>query len=339
MPQNSVKTNQINVERVQNENLHEELMRTDGSRTAANMKQDTAKNSPKIGILGGDKRQLVMIRGLAEKYECAVWGFDGVYGTPDEKYLADAVRCADWKSAVKGSAAVILPLPCTRDGSTLNMQLSESGEILNLTEIADGMNPGTLLTGGMLPPVFRRYAAERGITAADYYDSEELQIRNAVPTAEGAIAACIAELPVTIAGMKAAVFGYGRVARTLAQRLLALGAEVYAVARSPRDRAWAECDGCIPVVLEEYRKHSVSADALFNTVPHCILDRDALAGISKDSVIFELASGGTDMDAAKELGIRVVPLPYLPGKTSPVTAGEIILAAVREIMENELRKE
>ena len=43
MPQNSVKTNQINVERVQNGNLHEERMRTDGSRTAGNMKQEKEK--------------------------------------------------------------------------------------------------------------------------------------------------------------------------------------------------------------------------------------------------------------------------------------------------------
>ncbi|MBQ2724375.1 MAG: hypothetical protein IJF78_01585 [Clostridia bacterium] len=305
----------------------------------ANMKQDTGNNPLKIGILGGDQRQLVMIHGLSQDYECAVWGFDGVYGTPDEKYLADAVRCADWKSAVKGSAAVILPLPCTRDGALLNTPLTKSGDAVSLTDIADRMSPGALLTGGMMPPVFRRYAGERGIFTADYYDSEELQIRNAVPTAEGAIAACIAELPVTIAGMKAAVFGYGRVGRTLAQRLLSLGAEVYAVARSPRDRAWAECDGCIPVVLDEYRKHPVPADALFNTVPHCVLDEDVLSGISRESVIFELASGGTDVEAAKELGIRVVPLPSLPGKTSPVTAGGIILSAVKEIMKNGLRKE
>lgn len=305
----------------------------------ANMKQDTGKNPLKIGVLGGDQRQLVVIHGLSQDYECAVWGLDGVYGTPDEKYLADAVRCADWKSAVKGSAAVILPLPCTRDGLSLNTPLTKSGDTVSLTDIADRMSHGTLLTGGMMPPVFKRYAGERGVLAADYYDSEELQIRNAVPTAEGAIAACIAELPVTIAGMKAAVFGYGRVGRTLAQRLLALGAEVYAVARSTRDRAWAECDGCIPVVLDEYRRNPVRTDALFNTVPNCILDGDVMAGLSGHSVIFELASGGADREAAEKYGIRVVPLPSLPGKTSPVTAGGIILSAVKEIMKNELRKE
>lgn len=302
-----------------------------------NKEQDTSKNMLKIGVLGGDGRQLVMIRGLAEKYECAVWGFDKVYGTGDEKYLKDAVRCNDWESAVKGSAAVILPLPCTRDGISLYLPLSNGGNSVTLTEIADRMKPGSILTGGMLPAVIRRFAAERGIAASDYYNSEELQIRNALPTAEGAIAACITEIPVTIAGMKAAVFGYGRVGRTLAQRLLALGAEVYAAARSGRDRAWAECDGCIPVVLDEYRHDPLPMDAWFNTVPHCILDREVLEKLPAGSVIFELASGGADVTAAEECGIRVIPLPSLPGKTSPVTAGGIILTVVEDILKNELR--
>ncbi len=303
-----------------------------------NMKQDTTKNPLKIGVLGGDKRQLVMVHGLSEKYECAVWGFDAVYGTPDEKYLADAVRCTDWESAVKGSEAVILPLPCTRDGVTLNVMLTDRGKTVSLTDIVERMNRGGLLTGGMLPPVFKRFAAELGIVAADYYDSEELQIRNAVPTAEGAIASCITELPVTVAGMRAAVFGYGRVGRTLAQRLLALGAEVYAAARSTRDRAWAQCDGCVPIPLEDYRREPYAMDALFNTVPHCILDRAVLEKMPRGGVIFELAAGGTDREAAEEYGIRVVSLPSLPGKTSPVTAGGIILSAVEDILKNELRK-
>ena len=301
-----------------------------------NTVQDTSKNMRKIGVLGGDGRQLVMIRGLSENYECAVWGFDKVFGTREEQYLKNAVRCADWESAVKGSAAVILPLPCSRDGISLNLPLS-GGTSVMLTEIADRMKPGCVLTGGMLPPVFRRYAAERGIMTSDYYDSEELQIRNALPTAEGAIAACITELPVTIAGIKAAVFGYGRVGRTLAQRLLLMGAKVYAAARSGRDRAWAECDGCIPVALDEYRHNPLPMDVWFNTIPHCILDRDVLKKLPEGSVIFELASGGADIKAAEEYGIRVIPLPSLPGKTSPVTAGGIILSAVEEILENEIR--
>lgn len=299
-----------------------------------NPDQEHTTSGKKIGILGGDARQLVVVRGLARMYECAVWGFDKVYGTPDESCLAEAVRCADWESAVKGSDAVILPLPCTADGENLNVPLSESGKTAALTDIADRMRRGSLLIGGMLPPIYRRYAGELGIAAADYFDSEELQIRNAVPTAEGAIAACMNALPVTVDGMKAAVFGYGRVGRTLAQRLHSLGAEVYAVARSTTDRAWAACDGCVPVPLEKYRDEPFAADAVFNTVPHCIFDGELLGKMHPNTVIFELARGGIDMGEAEKRGIRVIPLPSLPGKTAPVTAGEIILSAVEEILKN-----
>ncbi|MBQ8513356.1 MAG: hypothetical protein IJ497_12125 [Clostridia bacterium] len=288
----------------------------------------------KLGILGGDARQLVTARCLSEEFECAVWGFDKVWGTADEKYLADAVRCVDWESAVRGSDTVILPLPCTRDGVTLNTPLASGEHPVLLTEIVEKMGGRGLLCGGMLPSIIKRYAGEHGVTAADYYDSEELQIRNAVPTAEGAIAACIQTLPVTIAGMRAAVFGYGRVGRTLAQRLSALGARVYTVARSPNDRAWAECDGCIPVPLHEYRENPVQTDAVFNTIPHRIFDADLLRKLDPSTVLFELADG-IDTGAAEGCGIRVVPLPSLPGKTSPVTAGAIICSAVREILKNQ----
>ena len=47
----------------------------------------------KIGIIGGDKRQLVTAECLSADFECAVWGFSSVYGTPDEKYLRNTVRC------------------------------------------------------------------------------------------------------------------------------------------------------------------------------------------------------------------------------------------------------
>lgn len=291
----------------------------------------------KIGIIGGDKRQLVTAECLSADFECAVWGFSSVYGTADEKYLRNTVRCKDWESAVRCSEAIVLPLPITRDSGsadslTLNVPLENKS--VKLTEICASLSRGSFLLGGMIPPSIRRYAAEQGIEVCDYYDSEQLQIKNAVPTAEGAIAACMETLPVTVSGMRAAVFGYGRVGRTLAGKLMALGADVFAAARSQKDLAWAECDGCIPVPLAEYRNLPVRCDAVFNTVPQRIFDRELLSLMPKDTVIFELASrnAGVDMQAAEEMGIRVIPLPSLPGKTAPVTAGEIICGVIRDAM-------
>jgi len=293
--------------------------------------------SLKIGMVGGDKRQLITAECLSTDFECAIWGFSSVYGTADEKYLRKTVRCADWMSAVKCSAVVILPLPATPDGVRLNCPLAyTTGDMpdVRLLEICDNMPQRSILLGGMIPAVVKRFAAERNIEVCDYYDEEELQIKNSVPTAEGAIASCINNLPITIAGMRAAVFGYGRVGRALATRLKGLGADVFVVARSVKDLSFAKCDGCLPVSLEEFRVLPIRCDAVFNTVPHMIFDGELLHKMSADTVIFELSSGnaGIDITSASECGIRVIPLPSLPGRTSPVTAGEIICSVIREIL-------
>ncbi len=289
----------------------------------------------KIGILGGDRRQLVMAECLAENFECAVWGFDKIYGTDDEEYLKKTVRCADWESAVKCSDAVILPLPASTDGKSLNCPLTRDAETrapVPLTAVCEKMPIGSLLLGGMMPGIVKSYAAEHGVVSYDYYNSEELQIKNSVPTAEGAIAACIDHMPITVSGMRAVVTGYGRCGRTLATRLKLLGADVFVAARSVKDLSWARVDGCIPIPLEEYKEFPVHCDAVFNTVPYRIFDGELLSVMPRDTVIFELATGntGVDMEAAEKLGVKVIPLPSLPGKTSPSSAGEIICSVVRD---------
>lgn len=292
----------------------------------------------KVGMLGGDRRSLVTAGCISEKYECAVWGFSGAYKTPDSDFLKNTVRCADPISAVRNSMAVILPLPASVDGVRLNCPLADTKNDppdIRLTAICEHIPHGALLLGGLIPPFIRKFAAERGLDVVDYYDSEELQIKNAVPTAEGAIAACINALPVTIAGMRTAVFGYGRVGRTLAQRLKVLGADVFVAARSIRDLSNAACDGCTPVTINEYREKPIRTAAIFNTVPHMIFDRELLGKLSPDTVIFELASAnaGVDIAAAEESAVKVYSLPSLPGKTAPFTAGEIICSVVSGILE------
>lgn len=298
------------------------------------------KKEIKVGIPGGDRRMLKTAACLSETYECAVWGFSKLGSEEYEKYLKNSVRCIDVYSALDGSSAVVLPLPTSKDGLTLFHPLSNSAEEIKLCDIVSRMDKGTLLLGGMLPSAVVKYAEIRGIEAFDYYECEETQILNAVPTAEGAIKACMDELSVTISGMSATVVGYGRVGRTLATRLRLLGADVFAVARNPRDLAWAKCDGCIPVPLEEYKSLPVKSNAIFSTAPALIFDRAVLEKTDRDSVIFELTSGnvGVDIHSAQELGIKVLSLPSLPGKTSPDTAGEIICTVVGRILSRHFDK-
>ena len=266
----------------------------------------------KICVLGGDGRQSAVAARLGRIYECAAWGIGNVPPC--------AVRCAGWRDAVRGADAVILPLPVTRgDGKLIGCDVG-------LGEICAEMSRGSVLCGGMIPKFTEELAKERGFGVFDYYGSEAVQIRNAVPTAEGVIAALINELPVTVAGMTAAVTGYGRCARTLAQKLLLLGADVYAAARSERDLAWAAADGCAAVDLADFLTYPPRCDAIVNTVPVRLFCEDVLSSLDGGTVIFDISSGcvGVDREAVKSLGIKLVPLPSLPGKTAPETAGAII---------------
>ena len=294
------------------------------------------KDRIKIGVLGGDLRQLVVCSLFAKQnIECAVWGVDGLNSELCENNI---VRSADWKGALGGAEALILPLPLTTDGVRINMGKNTSRSdiyVPRITEIIQAVSKSCVILAGKIPANIKRFANENNINMFDYYESEEFQIKNAVPTAEGAIAVAIREMDITIAGSSAFVFGYGRIGRTLALRLIALGCRVTCVARSKRDLAWAECDGCDIVKLSSYKASPVASDVIFNTVPHVLFDSDIINALPYGQLFIDLASlnGGIDSDSAEKRGIRVVKALSLPGKCSPVTAGRIIYDSAREILE------
>lgn len=294
------------------------------------------QNIKKIGLLGGDLRQVRLASLLAgEGYETAVWGFREIMDRADiRQKLEKCVRCADWESALRVSDLVLLPLPVTLDGVRLNCPFSAPESDIRLTEIIEKTGAGCTILGGKIPPLVKRLAAEQGVRTFDYYESEALQIRNAVPTAEGALAIAIQELPIALQGTKALVTGYGRVGRTLAHKLILLGAKVTVAARSGKDLAWAESEGCSPVRLPAYQKEPVSADIIFNTIPAPVFSEEVLARLNPSVLYVELASGSGGIDPKAESGIRVIEAQGLPGKLSPYTAGEIIFDAVQEYLED-----
>lgn len=292
------------------------------------------QSKSKIGVLGGDRRQLALCSLFAEKgFECALWGID----VDDHSPLCNAVKCVDWKSAVNGTDAVILPLPLTTDGVRLNCSKNtESADVYipRITEIIQCLDRKTLLFAGKVPASIRRFAAEHNICLTDYYESEEFQIKNAVPTAEGAIGIAISSLDITLAGAACAVVGYGRIGRTLAIKLKALGSNTSCIARSKKDLAWAVCDGCTPIRLQDYSPKKEHFNVIFNTVPHMIFNGDMLRDMPRDTLIIDLASQGCGVDTAEAEahGIKTVKALSLPGKTSPFTAGKIIFESVYEAL-------
>ncbi len=295
------------------------------------MKTNTKNSKAKIGVLGGDCRQLAMAEELAGNgFEVAVTGFDRYDGE-----IILPTRCIGMESAVREAVAVVLPLPYSHDNIRLNCPLGE-GEF-RLGKLFDLLSGNQLVIGGRFNDTAYAMAEKAGVTLYDYCAREEFNVSNAVPTAEGALAIAMDRLPVTIHGSRCTVLGFGRIGKVLCRTLHALGAHVTAAARKPADLAWIRAMGYTPMYIRDLCTMEEKPDVIFNTVPDVILNRAVLDRLGSGTLVIDLASkpGGVDRRAAQDAGVEVVWALSIPGKASPVTAGQIIAQSVLNILYGE----
>ena len=141
---------------------------------------------------------------------------------------------------------------------------------------------------------------QRGLRVFDYYAREELQVANAVPTAEGAIQRAMEATDGTLHGSRCLVLGFGRVGKLLAYRLRNLGAQVTVAARKYRDLAWIDAMDFCSLPIGELSGHLGEFDLIFNTVPALLLDAPRLTETKENCLLMELASapGGIEEGAA-----------------------------------------
>jgi len=269
-------------------------------------------------IIGGDRRQLYLMRLLEEDGHTVFhWGL----GQKQEASLKSAV-VADF---------VILPLPVSRDGVHLNLPLSD--EVLPLEKLWKALGKTTVL-GGKVTQEQRLGARQQGAELLDYFDREEVQVKNALSTAEGAIGEAMAATDTTLHGARILLVGHGRIAKILAHHLHALGAQVSVAARRSSERSWAEVYGCAALSMEEMEKLLGSFDIVFNTVPAPVLGRTQLERLQSTCLVMELASlpGGIDAEAARELGVRYLAARGLPGKAAPMSAAAVLRDSIYAIL-------
>ena len=286
-------------------------------------------NDIKIGVIGGDQRQLVMAVELAKLgIETAVYAFDKYEGN-----FHDITRCTSLECTVKGAAAVILPMPYSLDNIRLNCPLSTKD--IRLDELFSMFQPNQIIAGGCFSAAL--YSFNENLKIHDYYEREELTVCNAIPTAEGAVAIAINELPFTLHGSDVLITGFGRVGKVLAHTLKSMGANVTVAARKLEDFAWMKVYGYNAVHIGDLADIAGCYNVIFNTVPDIIFTRQVLCNTAPDVLIIDLASkpGGADMKAAKELDVNIIWALSLPGKIAPETAGIIIKDSVLNILRDE----
>lgn len=280
-----------------------------------------------VSVIGGDLRALTLARLLGEDgYKVTVFGFDK---NIDAGELPKARSFHDAMS----SEVIILPMPVTNDNISINAPYAASSLLLDDFFAMIGSTK-LVLAGHINAGLAARFDRE-GIVCIDYYNREELVVKNAVPTAEGALEIAISEMPTTISGSKALVIGYGRIGKIMSRMLSQMGAKVTVSARKLSDLAWIDSMGYEPIKTTKIIDNADKYDVIFNTVPSMVLGEEELLKINENALIIDLASvpGGVDLEVAKSLGRRVIWALSLPGKTAPITAGRIIKETVRNILD------
>lgn len=275
------------------------------------------ENKPSVGILGGDKRLV-----YTGKYLCKE-GFS-VKAACFDKYPEKLDFFEDdIKKTVQESKIILLPVPPIKDGN-LNCVYGEKDVDFG-KEIVPLLKDKTVFTP-MKEKLLTLYPQLSLSKLDDYGEREDFAVRNAMPTAEGALYVAMGNTEKTICSSKCLVCGCGRIGKVLAPMLKRLWASVWVSARKPEDIGWIEANGMNSLRTDGLEICQLDFDIIFNTVPHMVFDKKLLSRLDKKTLIIDLASvpGGVDFKASEELGIKAIHALSLPGKMSPDTAGKII---------------
>ncbi len=271
-------------------------------------------------IIGGDKRMLYTAERLGKAQVC---GFRKLF--PDGSIPED------------NSTFTYAVLPPQKSADGINIPCPFSDIPIPYSCLESLLTEGGSVFTGNVCEALKKVCDDNGLRLVNYLEREELAIRNAVLTAEGAVAIAVNEYPCSVFGTEMLVTGFGRIAKILAEYLTAMGAKVTVACRKSYDREWAGIYGCKAVDITDKNAFNTAVSAasvIFNTVPCGIFGNEEISVMKRDTLYIELASAD-GINAELPEGIRTVTARGLPGKTASVTAGEIIADTILNILSEE----
>lgn len=277
-----------------------------------------------VSVIGGDKRIVELVNLLKkDDNDICLFGF----GQCDE--LQDFKQASNLDEALQNSELVITSIPLSKDGKTINTTYTE--KTILIEDFFQKSKNKKIVTGNITDEITKLIDLKNNNELIDVMKCEELTIKNAILTAEGAIQIAMGKSQITIHDSKCLVLGFGRIGKILAKMLNGIGAEVYCEARKQQDLAWIKTYGYKPVHLKNIEKVLGQCDFIFNTIPFMILDEGKLNLVNKQSIIIDLASkpGGVNFEAAKRLNLQAEWALTLPGKVASKTAAKYIYETMK----------
>jgi dipicolinate synthase subunit A len=291
-----------------------------------------------IAIIGGDARQLEIIRKLTElDAKLSLIGFEQLdhafTGATKEKMNEIDFSKID---------SIILPVAGTGLDGHVDTIFSNEKIILSEEMLTKTPSHCTVFSG-----ITNSYLS--GITSSakrrlvQLFSRDDVAIYNSIPTVEGTIMMAIQHTDFTIHGSDVTVLGLGRVGMSVARTFHMLGARVKVGARKPEHIARITEMGLTPFHLDELSHWVKDTDICINTIPHQIVTANIISKMPVHTLIIDLASkpGGTDFRYAEKRGIKALLAPSLPGIVAPKTAGNILANILSQLLQEvyENRKE
>ena len=281
-----------------------------------------------FAVTGGDERTAYMAVLLAQK------GFNVICYETAFQISSDKITYTDSLKKALSSAHIIIGIPCIRNNilSAKNKELQISAE-----ELISHLHPDQHFFGGVIPDSFCKSCDDKGIIYIDYMKNEALTVRNAVYTAEGAIAEVILHSPKSLHGSQTLILGYGRCGKVLADKLKGLSAEVTVCSESKIELAYADSLGLSTLSLSDLSDNIRQFTYIFNTIPACILNSTYLKLLDENTVIIDIASNkcGADYETAKSLNTKLYYCPGLPGKYAYESCANDLVNYTLRILNNE----
>ncbi|MBT2624273.1 dipicolinic acid synthetase subunit A [Bacillus sp. ISL-32] len=282
-----------------------------------------------IAIIGGDARQLEIIRKLTEQQaNIYLVGFDQL-----DHGFTGAVKCKIDEIAFQQIDSIILPVSATT-GEGIVATVFSNEEVVLKQEHLEQTPAHCVIYSGISNTYLEKIATVANRKLVKLFERDDIAIFNSIPTVEGTIMMAIQHTDYTIHGSRVAVLGLGRTGMTIARTFAALGAKVKVGARSSAHLARISEMGLAPFQIDELTENVKDIDICINTVPSMILNQAVLSRMTPKTLILDLASrpGGTDFKYAEKQGIKALLAPGLPGIVAPKTAGQILANVLSKLL-------
>ncbi len=288
--------------------------------------------SSSITILGGDLRQC-----YAAEYLCAQGWQVLCWHTPRFPY-SSKIRQADCLSqALEHCDLLLAPTPLTQDGINLS-QSEDSHPACRLQDIWEQLSPCHALAAFGIPKEHQEPLEKTGCRTLIFGASFAFNIENALLTAEGLLSEVIRCTPFALSCANVLLLGFGCCGSAIGKLFHPLCRTIYLVEEDEAKQRLAENNGICPIRPEDFSQVLPQCQIVINTIPGAVLEPSLLPLLHSSCHLFDIASApyGFPPDTTRNCLLPYFRIPGIPGRFSPVTAGEIIGRTIERMTEHAL---